>query len=445
VHARGFATIRPKFLLLGANMSLAPPEGRRWHVRNWALAGLSRRVIAYLLLVEATAVVLTIWSVLQVLPADLTMRALSPCFAFLVLFAAFQAVSVRIERLRIRVAESHQIDMTSVWTFGAVVAVPPGWAALVAIVIVIAMARLRRRNGQAPHRQVFNASTVVLACLASSAILHRDLPALLNLHGGAAEAVSVATAIVVYTVVNTSLVAGVIHLSANGVPVRALFGTWEENALELATLCLGGLTGIAAQDAPWLAGLAVIPMYVLQRGALIKQLEVAATTDRKTGLLNAVTWLQVAQKELARAERERTSATALIIDMDHFKDVNDKYGHIVGDDVLKQAARCLTDELRDYDTIGRFGGEEFVALLPNVDEVLAASIANRVLRRIGAIEVPSPDEPTVMLSGFSASIGAASYPRIGIEITAVLQAADTALYEAKRAGRARLRFVDELV
>ena len=401
---------------------------------------LPRSLIAYLLGIEFLAVGLALQSVSTM---SLAVSDLLRGLTFIVLFGFFQRISIRIERLRIRVADSHQIDMTSVWTFGGVVALPAGLAVLLAVFMALAMARFRWRNGQPPHRQVFNASTVVLACLAGSTVLHGAGP-IPHVSGGATEALAVAIAIAIYTAVNTSLVAGAIHLAARLVPVRALFGTWEENALELATLCLGGMTAVVALHVPWLTALAVVPMVVLQRGALIKPLEVAATTDRKTGLLNAVTWRQVVQKELARAERDRGWATMLIIDMDNFKAVNDSHGHLVGDAVLRAAASCLTHQLREYDTIGRFGGEEFVALLPNVDAELAIGVTTRILHCIRKIEVPSPDEPARSLSGFSASIGVSLYPHDGNEVETLLHAADSALYRAKRSGRDRVHFAGDL-
>jgi diguanylate cyclase (GGDEF)-like protein len=408
--------------------------------RSWAVRSLPANLRTYIFIVEATAVVLAVSSVIMTV-GSVTMSDAIRCGIFVGLFAFFQRISERIERLRIRVADSHQIDMNSVWTFGGVVALPAGLAALLAIFIALAMARLRWRNGHAPHRQAFNAATVVLACLVGSTLLHDARPHIWQLPGGATEALAVLIAIVIYTLVNTSLVSGAIYLASRPIPVRALFGTWEENALELATLCLGGMTAIVAIYVPWLTALAVVPMVVLQRGALIKQLEVAATTDQKTGLLNAVTWRQIVGKELARAERDRSGAALMIIDMDNFKAVNDTHGHMVGDAVLKAAADCLTDELREYDTVGRFGGEEFVALLPDVVPEVAARITERVLERIRTMHVESPDDPTKLLSGFSASIGVALYPHHGTEAELLLHAADAALYEAKRAGRDRVQFV----
>ena len=191
---------------------------------------------------------------------------------------------------------------------------------------------------------------------------------------------------------------------------------------------------------PLLALLVVPPMFVLQRSVLTKQLEVAATTDAKTGLLNAATWHHVAGVELARAERERQSAALLIIDMDNFKQINDSYGHLVGDDVLKAVADCLAEEMRGYDSIGRFGGEEFVAVLSDVDELdgtddlRAHPAADRRAR--GA----SRDEGLPPLTELSASIGVACYPEHGLEVESLLHAADSALYAAKRGGRNRVEY-----
>ncbi|MGX7677827.1 GGDEF domain-containing protein [Jatrophihabitans sp. DSM 45814] len=397
---------------------------------------------AYLFTVEAVAAVFALTSVVvMVMTMSVSLAAAARFVIFIGLFAFFQRVSSRTERLRIRVFDSHQIDMTSVWTFAGVVALPMGLSATLAIVITTSMFGLRLRNGRPPHRQVFNAATVVLACIAGSAVLHDARPHFALLSPGATEAVCVAIAIVIYTLVQTTLVGGAIYLAAHPIPVRSLFGTWEENALELATLCLGGMTAIVALYVPWLTALAVVPMVVLQRGALFKQLEAAATTDQKTGLLNAVTWRQIVGKELARAERDRQGAAMLIIDMDKFKSVNDTYGHMVGDAVLKAAADALTTELREYDTIGRFGGEEFVALLPDVNPDVLSVITERVLARIRALEIQSPDNPDRMLTGFSASIGVALYPHHGTEVELLLHAADAALYEAKRGGRDRVQFV----
>ena len=417
-----------------------PPEGkkRRFAPRSWELRSLPIDLIRYLLITEIVAV---IWMVAAVATEAVSRSDLIRFGVLAALFGAFQQISPRIERMRIRMTDSHQIDMTSVWTFAGVIALPAGLSALLALLIAATMTVLRLRAGVHPYRQMFNAATVMLSCLAGSAVVHLTSPHLSHLSGGATEAAIVLLSMLTYTAVNTTMIAGAIYLAARPLPVRALYGTAEENALEVATLCLGGMTALAVVHTPWLAVLSIVPMVVLQRGALIKQLEVAATTDPKTGLLNAVAWRQIAQKELARAARDRHTAAVMIIDMDRFKAVNDTHGHLVGDAVLVAVADCLTAELRQYDSIGRFGGEEFVAILPEVDPATARAVSDRILMRVRELEVFSPDAPLVPLGGFSASIGVALYPHNGADVESLLHVADSALYAAKSAGRDRVEFV----
>jgi len=417
-----------------------PPEanGRKWAPRSWELWSLPKDLIRYLIFAEVGA---GLWMVAALLSETVTRSDLIRFGVLAVLLATFQQISPRIERMRIRMADSHRIDMTSVWTFAGVIALPAGLAAVMALLVCAFMAVLRLRAGIHPYRQMFSAATVVLSCLTGSAIVHLSSGPLDHLSGGAGAAGMVLLAMVVYTAVNTSMIAGAIFLAARPLPVRALFGTAEENALEVATLCLGGMTGLTVVYTPWLTVLSIIPLVVLQRGALIKQLEVAATTDPKTGLLNAVAWRQLAQKEIARAARDRHTVALMIIDMDRFKEVNDTHGHLVGDAVLVAVAERLTAELRQYDSIGRFGGEEFVAVLPEVDLETARGISQRILARIRELEVFSPDEPTVPLGGFSASIGLALYPDVGGDVEGLLHVADSALYAAKSAGRDRVESI----
>lgn len=411
---------------------------RRFLPRSWELRSLPKDLIRYLVLAEIVAV---IWTVAAVATETVSRTELIRFGVLAALFGAFQQISPRIERMRIRMTDSHRIDMTSVWTFAGVIALPAGLSALLALFTAVTMTVLRLRAGVHPYRQMFNAATVMLACLTGSAVVHLASLHLSHSSGGATEAAIVLLSMLAYTAVNTTMIAGAIYLAARPLPVRALYGTAEENGLEVATLCLGGMTALEVVYTPWLAVLSIVPMVVLQRGALIKQLEVAATTDPKTGLLNAVAWRQIAQKELARAARDRHTAALMIIDMDKFKAVNDTYGHLVGDAVLVAVADCLTAELRQYDSIGRFGGEEFVAILPEVDLATARAVSDRILIRIRELEVFSPDAPLVPLGGFSASIGVALYPHNGADVESLLHVADSALYAAKSAGRDRVEFV----
>lgn len=409
---------------------------RRW--RPLEFPRLPRDLLSYLLTAEIAAIG---WTVLAFRSGHLHHTELISFAILAVFFAVFEQISPRIERLRIRMTDSHTIDMTSVWTFAGVIALPAALSAALVALICLLTARTRLRAGKRPHRQVFSAASMMLGALAGSVLFHASRPHIAHVSDGALQALAVVLALAAYTVLNTSMVAGAMYLAARPMPVRALFGTGEENALELATLCLGGMTGLALLYKPWLSFLVIVPLMLLQRGALIKQLEIAATTDPKTGLLNAVAWRHIAQKELSRAERDRRPSAVLIMDMDNFKAVNDTHGHLVGDAVLQAVADCLVDQLRDYDSVGRFGGEEFVAILPEVDLEVARAITDRVLRAVRTLEVHTADGSTVGVTGFSASIGVALYPMNGGDVEALLHVADSALYAAKSAGRDRVEFV----
>jgi diguanylate cyclase (GGDEF)-like protein len=183
---------------------------------------------------------------------------------------------------------------------------------------------------------------------------------------------------------------------------------------------------------------------VLHRTVLVRQLEEEASVDGKTGLLNAAAWHTRAGRALRLAEREGGHATALVLDLDHFMLVNDRYGHLVGDQVLAAVADAVRAEVRDGDVVGRFGGEEFVVLLPGVvgedGRAAAAAVAERIRKRIDSMCVDVLDGPgSLVINHLTVSIGGATFPRDGSDIGQLLEVADNAMYAAKRAGRNTVR------
>jgi diguanylate cyclase (GGDEF)-like protein len=165
------------------------------------------------------------------------------------------------------------------------------------------------------------------------------------------------------------------------------------------------------------------------------QLLARSRIDTKTGLLNAATWEGEAAAEIARAVRTRSPLSVALIDIDHFKAVNDTHGHLAGDSVLRAVSDALRDQLREYDVVGRFGGEEFVVLLPQTDEADALSIAERLRAHVAALSIPVQDGAAYVR--LTISIGVAALDAVGGEVTDLLTAADAALYFAKEAGRNR--------
>lgn len=158
------------------------------------------------------------------------------------------------------------------------------------------------------------------------------------------------------------------------------------------------------------------------------ELQVLAQTDGLTGLLNRRAFEQILARELARTQRGSGSLAILLLDIDHFKDVNDSLGHLAGDDVIRNVSAVLQDGIRPGDALGRYGGEEFVCLLRECGLEQAEDVAERLRLEIAALpELPGPRRIT-------ASIGvAASHPRETPE--QLLRRCDDALYGSKRRGR----------
>jgi diguanylate cyclase (GGDEF)-like protein len=281
---------------------------------------------------------------------------------------------------------------------------------------------------------VYSTAAVTLSCFAvSTAIRHLDPRGVVSSSPIKALGL-IAVAVALYRLTNRTIVAAAVIASARSATRSDLFGRRSVNALEFSTLALGAVMAGCVARQPWFAVMVLPAVFLLQHHDLLKQLVAAATTDAKTELLNAAAWHKLAGRELGRAERRDETAAVLIVDMDHFKRINDTHGHVVGDHVLRAVGKALADELRGYDAVGRFGGEEFVAMLPDVGTDSAPRVAERVRRRIESLHVPGgardPDELRL-----SASVGVALYPYHGTQLDTLIECADEALYLAKDAGR----------
>lgn len=163
--------------------------------------------------------------------------------------------------------------------------------------------------------------------------------------------------------------------------------------------------------------------------SLLGRLATEARTDPLTGLLNRRGLEERAEVEIARSRRNNTRMAVASFDLDHFKHINDEWGHETGDRVLVWLTRVLTAESRDIDTVARAGGEEFVALLPDTDLTGAAEFTERVRAALGRCDPQGL--PTVSVSAGVVSTHDAK------DLQTMLQRADAALYAAKRAGRGR--------
>lgn len=203
------------------------------------------------------------------------------------------------------------------------------------------------------------------------------------------------------------------------------------------------LTTSFVQD-PFQIGMFVISMvygYALTMALVLvlfreKQVELAdlAELDPLTGLFNRLSLEHIAEREMQRALDQRLPLSLLLIDLDHFKEINDRFGHQAGDRVLCRAAALIEDIVRDSDFAFRYGGEEFMVLLPGADSVQAEQVAERLCEEMGQCDIRLGDQPVQL----RASVGVLECFPERMSWDDCVGRADAALYEAKRGGRNRV-------
>ena len=195
-----------------------------------------------------------------------------------------------------------------------------------------------------------------------------------------------------------------------------------------AALVLAMSLGAAA-----LVGSAVWPLMRMLRDleAARVQLDVLATRDELTGVYNRRQFLVLADREWARCRRYDMGAAMVMLDVDHFKRVNDLHGHLAGDLMLREIARAAAETLRHADFLGRFGGEEFIVFLPHTDVLGALDVAERIRERVAAIKLEWRGQQI----NTTVSLGVATLGISHDTVGALIADADRALYTAKDAGR----------
>jgi two-component system, cell cycle response regulator len=203
--------------------------------------------------------------------------------------------------------------------------------------------------------------------------------------------------------------------------VAGVLAVWSADRIEEAS--------ISALDmlAPWAA---VQVLHAAELG-LMRHL---AERDGLTGLHNRRGFDQQLDAEIARFERYRRPFALIMMDLDHFKKVNDQYGHEGGDEVLRRVGEIIQSSLRDVDVAARFGGEEFAILLPETDKSDAVAIAERIRQRVEAADIQAAGQRIKVTT----SAGVCAMPERNVEPGNIVRTADQLLYEAKRTGRNRV-------
>jgi len=165
-----------------------------------------------------------------------------------------------------------------------------------------------------------------------------------------------------------------------------------------------------------------------------------ATRDSLTRLWNRSSILGELSRELARSERDARPLGVVIVDLDHFKQINDTYGHLAGDAVLREAARRMQSGIRQYDSLGRYGGEEFLIIFPGCSETESYSLADRLRRQLSQTEMTMNDCMVRITASFGVTI---AFPGESLTPETLIRRADEALYKAKRLGRNRVEILTD--
>ncbi|CAN5205881.1 GGDEF domain-containing protein [soil metagenome] len=331
-------------------------------------------------------------------------------------------------------------DMLAAWCVPIAVLLPPVCSFVAAAVL---MAYTQWRVSRiAVYKRVYSAAAIGLAHAAASAMFH-GLPEPWRDWGQLAAdparlVVAVFAAAVLAKLVNACLIGVAVKTADLEASWRGAFVV-DDGRLELTEVCAGVLVAVSVGLSPLLALVALPPVLLLQRGMLYAQLHAASRTDNKTGLLNALTWEREAAVSLLAARRSGRPASVLLVDIDHFKRVNDVHGHLVGDDVLRSVADVLRKQLRDeQDLLCRFGGEEFAVFLPGLDNTEAPKAADRLRRAVAETVTPvAASLVQVTVSVGVAVADPASNP--AVEVQELLARADVGLYRAKDEGRNQVR------
>ena len=336
-------------------------------------------------------------------------------------------------------------DVQGVWELPVAILLPPFYALVVPIARV-SMTQLRVRRGPV-YRRVFTAAAVGLSYGAASVVFH-GLSGLVShdsdgrLSRGAVWTLLVLLSALVKWILNNALIVTAVRGSDRTADIRAAFLNGEAIYNDVAETSAAILVTFAVAGFPFLA-LAALPVVgLLQRSHSHVKLVSDARNDSKTGLLNAATWESESSAELARAVRTKSPLAVAMVDVDKFKTINDTYGHLVGDQVLKEIANTLSTLLREYDLAGRFGGEEFALLLPQTRAVDAFRIAERVRANVAALSIIAAGSSGGERVHVTVSIGVAALDSGSErELSELLAAADAALYRAKDGGRDQVQMI----
>ena len=382
-------------------------------------ASTRRTLLCALGVVVAAAVALVVYAI----------PAASPDMRVITVLLAVAAAGLVAGQQSERPARPGVWNVHSIWLLpGVVLTPPPAFAVLVALSLTVTLS-----SRAAPSRSRVLVATNTLLGYGLLYLITLIVPDPLTSYAVGAAAVLLVTA-------SSAVVGGLVLRMFDPGLLRE--GHWA--AIEMCAVLTGCLIAVAMADHP-IAGLAGIAPMVLAAFALRwPELIRSARTDAKTGLPNAGRWEELSRAALRACAARQRPVAVLIIDIDHFKRVNDDFGHLAGDQILVAVADAIRAELSPADLVGRFGGEEFVVTTVGRSEHAAMLLAGRIRHRLAgtAHEITTRDGIRTVAGPVTCTVGVATSEVLGYGQTTLLRRADAALAVGKSSGRNQIRRAD---
>jgi len=334
------------------------------------------------------------------------------------------------QQFKVKSPKHQSYYTTTVFFVSAALLLQPGY--VIAIVIAAhAIEALRVRYRW--YIQAFNVANFLICSMVAGLIFGFDGNRLTPFGPGVMAHAVVAG--VTFVILN-HLLTGLVIMWARGVPLaRAGTLEWENLATDLALMSVGVLGALLWLTSPWLVPLGLCPLFLIYRSLLVPTLQEEARTDPKTELANMKHWTEVAALEVERARRFKRPLSVLLADLDLLREVNNRHGHLVGDQMIRRVADAIRASVREYDLAARFGGDEFAVLMPEATLAEASAVAERIRRAVQSIDLNTAEGALVSAT---VSVGVALFPAHGRTASDMLAAADRAVYQAKALGRNRV-------
>ncbi|MDQ3928805.1 MAG: GGDEF domain-containing protein, partial [Chloroflexota bacterium] len=248
-----------------------------------------------------------------------------------------------------------------------------------------------------------------------------------------APVLSAVSAVLIYVGLNHTLVGLALVLARKISWRQSGVMKWQSLQPDVIMSCLGYVVAILWQSNPWLVLPALSPLVLMYQALMVPQLKQEAQTDSKTGLHNARHFSTLYKSEIERAKRFNRPLSLIMADLDLLRNINNTYGHLAGDAVLAGIGKIILETVRDFDIAGRFGGEEFAIVLPEVTPEEGRATAERLRAAVEAARFSIPNNSVEL--HVTMSIGVACLPIDAHTPTDLIHKADIAVYQAKLNGR----------